>query len=110
MLIFPMNCLACLGAIPNGLAAGALLGAVITTNNADSGLDGNGGHVPPAVGMETRSALETGVDFEVLGGGALQELDQAEGDQECGEDELEEPIQIQRESQNMHAMQLSPRS
>lgn len=126
MLTFPMSCLACLGAVPDGLAAGALLGAVLAADGADrrcgGGVGGGAGHGLPAEAVavgaveaggsssSSSSALEAGLDLEVLGGGALEELDQAEGDEEQGEHQLEEPIQIQRESQNMHAMlRLSPR-
>lgn len=126
MLTFPMSCLACLGAVPDGLAAGALLGAVLAADGADrrcgGGVGGGAGHGLPAEAVvvgaveaggsssSSSAALEAGLDLEVLGGGALEELDQAEGDEEQGEHQLEEPIQIQRESQNMHAMlRLSPR-
>lgn len=121
-----MSCLACLGAVPDGLAAGALLGAVLAADGADrrcgGGVGGGAGHGLPAEAVvvgaveaggsssSSSAALEAGLDLEVLGGGALEELDQAEGDEEQGEHQLEEPIQIQRESQNMHAMlRLSPR-
>ena len=60
---------------------------------------GIGGRRRHLAGVE---GVEIGVDHEVFGSGVLHEVEQAKGDNQGSDDELKEPVEIQRKSEDMH--------